>query len=98
MHQRPRRRAHGHLRVRLRAVRDAAAARTAGDPAMPDSVPVRDPGPPQATPAVGNNPKVGASSGSAAQGRTVRMKTKDGKVYEIPAAQVQAAKARGWTE
>ena len=82
----------------LRAVRDAAAARTAGDPAMPDSVPVRDPGPPQATPAVGNNPKVGASSGSAAQGRTVRMKTKDGKVYEIPAAQVQAAKARGWTE
>lgn len=82
----------------LRMERDKAAARTAGDPAMPSSIPVRDPGPPQPTPAVGNNPAVAPSSGSAAQGRMVQMKSKDGKVYNIPADKVQAAKARGWTE
>jgi hypothetical protein len=80
---------------------EAEAARKAGnvDPVATANNPggdvvARPPANPLPTPRNGVVP----SSGSPAQSRTVKMKAANGTVYDVPANQVQAAKARGWTE
>ncbi len=87
--------------VILRKVVNAATANKAGnvDPVATANNPegnivARPPANPQPTPR--NN--VAPTSGSPAQSRTVKMKATNGTTYDVPANQVQAAKARGWTE